>query len=252
MCDATEDRSPTCPRSCGLSEAPLMQTLNTRGFWEKGTGPREPVTLGTDGTKLQQLVRLVRPCGFLPTENSWDPAHSWRLMHSYFPLNHKRIGSLFSYSFSSILFSSICFFTVFLPLLPPSFLILITIEIQGKYTASVLSRLPYSEGKFQVREKGTEQARNFGARGHWRDHGPQISLFTNENNETRVHSKSVAIRTSLLFRPIIFPTIPGHHLGSFLHLSATGHLLWVSHWLIKESVKGISILFPPLTTVAIL
>lgn len=47
-----------------------MQTLNTRGFWGKGTGQWEPVTLGTDGTKLQQLIRLVKPCGFLPTEDS--------------------------------------------------------------------------------------------------------------------------------------------------------------------------------------
>lgn len=188
-----------------------MQTLNTRGFWGKGTGQREPVTLGTDGTKLQQLIRLVKPCGFLPTEDSWDPAHSWRLMHSYFPLNHKEVWSLFSYSFSSIFLSSICFFTVFFPLFPLSCLILITIDIQDKYIVSVPSWLPYSEGKIQVREKGTERAWNFGAGEHCRDRVLQISLFTDGNNETGVHSKSVTIRTSLLcpdpsFSPLFRPS----------------------------------------------
>ena len=52
--------------------------------------------------------------------------------------------------------SSICFLTVFLPLLPLAFLILIGIEIPDKYPLCVPSWLPYSEGKLQVREKGTK------------------------------------------------------------------------------------------------
>lgn len=69
-----------------------------------------------------------------------------------------------------------CFFTAFLPLLPLSSLN----EIQDKYMLSVPTWLPYPEGKFQVREKDTEQAGDSGARGRCRDCVLQIPLFTNK------------------------------------------------------------------------
>lgn len=157
---------------------PEHQRLLGKGH--RAVGARDPwdwwyQASATD--KISEALRLPTHRRFL---RSCSPLETDEFLLSFKP----EVRSLFSYSFSLILFSSICFFTVFLPLLPLSCLILITIDIQDKYIAPVPSWLPYSEGKFQVREKGTEQAWNFGAGGHCRDRVLQISPFTGGNNET--------------------------------------------------------------------